>query len=1018
MDSIEDLRRRLQEEQRRREEAESRSALDRRRREEAESRSVLDQRRREAAEDAAEASRPQTIQQYLESCHSLFLAIEVVKRSSLTTQGETTNPAGRIYPRRILPWDDFSIRQEEIWNELSTGDSSSALAFPSQHQMQYVKSLLKPISSELGLRDFEHDVVENAVQKLVEWAYKDPLLRSRLGLKGTVTFESHLNLSLNDDISESMEQLSLGRDGPAGPASTPKPDPRPRRRARGKGGSLADQFCIYRTTDGVDIPALAIEYKAPHKLSVDEVVTGLESEIQPQRDIINKDGQGFVFAARRLTAAVVTQLFSYMIGKGIQYGYVCTGQTRAFLHIPDDPSTVYVSICVPDQDVIDGDETRLHRTAVAQVFAFLLQALRAKPPPESWHDEAQKLGIWDVEYDDILSRIPETDRKGNGPRNSPYKPQRWTGFKRSPVRTRSGCQLQKPGARRPEDDEPPSPTPKPSRPSVKAASRGTGSAGQEKQGQGRGKKQQSTPATKADIQSRPFCTQRCLMGLAHGGPVDGNCPNAGYHGQKHIDRLEFLRLVREQLAIDRGHDADCTPLHLSGARGSLFKVRLSSHGYTLVAKGMESLDLAHLQHENEIYDRLQPIQGRYVPVCLGSIDLILPYYYNCGVYVQFMFLSWAGQPLFHCADQVVKAGIDGAIGTIFKAMHKLRILHRDAEPRNILYSSSNGQFMAVDFERAEFRGRQPLSSVVPNVQNRKRKREILQKQKDDFTKELEDVVGKASRYAADLHRDLSRGHVSETERDFLDTSFFQSGEAPSPQLPTPSSILEQWPDLGYGVIKLEHSILAVKFGHPSYLILEEAQAMQAIRQALPHNHVPVPEKSLNAADKESICRKLSRIVTILRRITPDSPARFIGSVNGGTIQDKIFKLDYEEGTFFTIKEFNDSMLAAATRQTRGQNVINGPYLDFLPDSGITYFTRGDLTLGSIIISDEPGSRRIVGIVDWEQASWHPEYWEYCKLLYGVEYTHEWREAGWADKIIEPFDDEWTAFAEYSLWRCP
>jgi hypothetical protein len=61
--------------------------------------------------------------------------------------------------------------------------------------------LLKPISNELGLRDFERDAVENAVQKLVDRAYIDPLLRANLGLQGTVTFESHMNLGTTDDDS-------------------------------------------------------------------------------------------------------------------------------------------------------------------------------------------------------------------------------------------------------------------------------------------------------------------------------------------------------------------------------------------------------------------------------------------------------------------------------------------------------------------------------------------------------------------------------------------------------------------------------------------------------------------------------------------------------------------------------------------------------------------------------------------------------------------------------------------------
>jgi hypothetical protein len=112
------------------------------------------------------------------------------------------------------------------------------------------------------------------------------------------------------------------------------------------------------------VPALAVDYKTPHKLSIDEVVTVLESEIQRKRDIINKDGQGFTFTAKRLTAAIVTQLFSYMIGKGIQYGHVCTRETFVFPHIPEDPAIVYFGMRVEPR----------------------CQALRTRPPPESWHD--------------------------------------------------------------------------------------------------------------------------------------------------------------------------------------------------------------------------------------------------------------------------------------------------------------------------------------------------------------------------------------------------------------------------------------------------------------------------------------------------------------------------------------------------------------------------------------------------------------------------------------------------------
>ncbi|KAM4067886.1 lipopolysaccharide kinase [Hirsutella rhossiliensis] len=770
MEEIEDLRRQLREEQRRREE---------------------EQRRREEAEELAASSRPQILTQYLDACHSLQLAIDVVTEKSLTTQGDTTNPTGRIYPRRITPWHDFAARQQEIWTLLSASDSFVGKpALPSLHQLEYVKSLLQPISSELGLRDFERDVVENAVQKLVDGAHKDPLLRQSLGLAGTIKFESHTNLAtVEDALSEPLQNLSLGN-APV----TPRPSRRPHRVARGK-GNRADQFCIYKTGDGVEVPALAIEYKAPHKLTVDELITGLKLEIQPDRDVINQDDQeGFDLSARRLAAAVVTQLFSYMIGKGIQYGYVCTGEAFVFLHIADDPSTVYYSVCVPIQDVADDDDddnddgTRLQGTAVAQVLAFVLQALRAQQPPETWHDDAETLGTWAVEFDDVLSRIPPSDRKCKTPRASPFKAQRWKGFHRSPIRTRARCKQQGgDGGVQPkdkDDESPSSSTLKPScaRPSPKTAG-GGGSASGWKQGGGqRGKQQQkqrkqkqqqqqvqqlqdqeqqqrSPPAPKPNIKTRPFCTQACLLGLAHGGPIDSKCLNAQDHGPAHISPPEFLQLVQHQLATDRGRDADCTPLHLSGSRGSLFKVRLSSHGYTLVAKGVEDLDLICLQHEQDIYDRLRTIQGKHVPVCVGTVDLVLPYYYNCGVYVRFMFLSWAGQPLHRSPEQLAKTDMDAAVGTIFKALHRLRVLHRDAEPRNIVYNAEAGRLMVIDFERSEYFRRQPLGSVVANAQGCERTRAGLEKpkqQRDDFARELASVVRSTARYVADLAREQQR----------------------------------------------------------------------------------------------------------------------------------------------------------------------------------------------------------------------------------------------------------------------
>ncbi|KAK0618388.1 hypothetical protein B0T17DRAFT_592179 [Bombardia bombarda] len=650
-------------------------------------------------EKVEQIARPQTLMPYLEACHSLNLAIQV---------------------------DDFPARQEEIWEQLSEPSFTSQHQFPSQTQMDYVRSLIGSINNEDGLRYFERDTVENAVQKLIGAMNDNILLRDRLSLRGTVTFESHTNLSNTEN--NLTESLSLSEGGTSdGTSARTGPTYKAQSKIKGKGkGNRADNFCIYETSDGVNVPKIAIEYKAPHKLTQNEINTGLVSEVQPDRDIINKNSEDFTFTSKALAAAVVTQLFSYMISKGIQYRYISTGEAFVFLYIPDDASTVYYYISVPNLDVRDNDETRLYRTAVAQVFAFILQSLRAEPPSQVWHDAAATLNTWAVEYDDVLSRIPETRR-----------------FKRSPIRTRSNCRPPNIrsglGNNSNDKDAPPSPTVgRSTRFGKEVASLSLIFSGRRGQG---GRQQRGAERTR--IQDRPYCTHHCLLGLAYGGPIDESCPNAESHGSRHIDLAKFKPLVRTQLAKDRGPDADSVPLYLSGLIRALLKIRLSAFGYTFVAKAVEAPCLKRLQHEEKMYDHLRSIQGEHVPVCLGLINLVLPYYYDGGVFRHLLLLSWGGRPLPYCTDQIDKTRVIAAVSAAFASLHRLQVLHGDAEARNITYDKGP---MIVDLERAKVCAREPLGSIPPDSQVRKRNRDTLQKHGDDpFRKELRSVVESVSR---------------------------------------------------------------------------------------------------------------------------------------------------------------------------------------------------------------------------------------------------------------------------------
>ncbi|KAL2793211.1 hypothetical protein BJX66DRAFT_326258 [Aspergillus keveii] len=96
-----------------------------------------------------------------------------------------------------------------------------------------------------------------------------------------------------------------------------------------------------------------------------------------------------------------------MHGLGRPLGCIRTGEVIVFLRIPTDPTVLQYHLCIPNQDVQAGDESRLHRTA-------------------------------EVEYLNVLRDIPETIRKE--PPSSNYRPSHWKPIlKTHNTRSRARC---------------------------------------------------------------------------------------------------------------------------------------------------------------------------------------------------------------------------------------------------------------------------------------------------------------------------------------------------------------------------------------------------------------------------------------------------------------------------------------------------------------------------------------------------------------------------------------------------
>jgi hypothetical protein len=152
------------------------------------------------------------------------------------------------------------------------------------------------------------------------------------------------------------------------------------------------------------------------------------------------------------------------------------------------------------------------------------------------------------------------------------------------------------------------------------------------------------------VQEQPYCSQRCLLELVLGRLLDSTYPNVSLHGKgdagnrgHHLaSHDEWIRLLSEQL--EQCLDDGIIPLDDGGARSVLFKVTLLAYGYTFVSRVTVQAFVEDLGHEAAVYRRLRPLQGAYVPVFLGAIDLRpmnkVCYYNHRVSVVHITLLSW------------------------------------------------------------------------------------------------------------------------------------------------------------------------------------------------------------------------------------------------------------------------------------------------------------------------------------------------------------------------------------------
>ncbi|KAI4176258.1 MAG: hypothetical protein LQ348_006015 [Seirophora lacunosa] len=432
----------------------------------------------------------------------------------------------------------------------------------------------------------------------------------------------------------------------------------------------------------------------------------------------------FFALAQYLLAATTCQTYDYMIKAGCPYGCIVTGEAVVFLMLDEEnPTDLHYFLAEPRLDAKSnlGNDLDVSKTMIAQLLSFCLMVYRREKFDQDWIRRAKEsTPVWQINYMDVLYETPKRLRETEAQRDQQdldYQGHCGPHVDRSPVQDTCASTKTDDDDSGSESSDDVQFSDTPCKPEALRRPRG-----QDKQSFQRGVEPvQGEGRRKSKGQGRQYCTQACLLGLAHRLPIDYACPNAASHprgkeGDTHaLTRPALCRMLRQQLVETM--DSYCDNLRLQGSRGMLFRLSLASHGYTFVGKGTISLYTPDLQREGRMYRRLRKFQGRLVPVYLGNIDLDIPWYGLGTEIIHMLLLSYGGKGM----PRDLEPGEWRQVTEFGKSIATVGMRHGDLTPLNMLWNEELQRIMFVDFERSVIIPTQrqaPSSKPNPLVKSR------------------------------------------------------------------------------------------------------------------------------------------------------------------------------------------------------------------------------------------------------------------------------------------------------------
>ncbi|KAG5204527.1 Lipopolysaccharide kinase [Trichophyton interdigitale] len=641
-----------------------------------EARQQAEEERQQAEEErqrAEERTQPTSFEEFIQTCHNLLSLPIKVRDAARSTRGSIPKPAGKLCPTYLRPWSSPFIL-DELYRRVNHHFQPTDKLFPSLAELEAVaRRCSRPLGSEKDLEFYAHIAVEQHVQDVIMELCNKPQARDRFALGEAVVFENHANAIDEDDDT---------------------------------------------VDDGNYTLLTTVEYKPPHKLSVENLAAGLRpmnlwEEVVQLDTIPTEENAKLLYNAEQMTASTLVQEFHVMINEGLEFSYITNGLAYVLLRVYDnDPTTLYYYFCNPNKEV---DSDALSRTAIARVLCLCLMSCRSPVRNQDWRNNArQQLHVWETNLDYERGRIPDDELNKTPPSSehapsSPYVPSSPlsspTADNYRPVtRSQAGCAPQSTDAHPSESTDSDSDSPQVAARRKRNLSQLTASPpGQQRSRQIENRGSQSQGSYREEPHVELFCTQKCLLGLKRGDNLDITCPNVERHrsvagGDKHpITTEQLVGLIKQQL--DTTLNRDCSPFGSSGSYGAPFKVTCRRYGYTVVGKGTTSYRWSEVSSEATIYRILRELQGSAVPVFLGLIDLQMIYYlHGVGAIQHMLLMGWGGE---HTSGHKPTKELLRQIRRSEKEIRALGVHHGDFRRENILWNEELRRALIIDFHRCK-----------------------------------------------------------------------------------------------------------------------------------------------------------------------------------------------------------------------------------------------------------------------------------------------------------------------------